>query len=126
MPGVSFGTYGGIVSFIDPVDDGSSRFRVVINEAKHDLLYGREDAAWPAAARLRPGAEAVGWIMLDKVPLWYELWRQFNGFPPKMRTQSDPRLLLKDEKGGAKKSGKPDKADKTDYLSPDINIKSKK
>jgi hypothetical protein len=23
-----------------------------------------------------------GWVLLDTVPLGFELWRQFNGFPP--------------------------------------------
>jgi hypothetical protein len=25
-----------------------------------------------------------GWILLDRVRLGYELWRQFNGFPPRL------------------------------------------
>jgi hypothetical protein len=25
---------------------------------------------------------AHGWILLNRVSLAYELWRQFNGFPP--------------------------------------------
>jgi len=24
--------------------------------------------------------------MLNNVPVWYELWRQFNGFPPEFYT----------------------------------------
>jgi hypothetical protein len=25
---------------------------------------------------------ANGWILLSQVPLWKEIWRQINGFPP--------------------------------------------
>ena len=28
------------------------------------------------------GSGVYGWALLDDVPVWYELWRQINGFPP--------------------------------------------
>ena len=28
------------------------------------------------------GSGVYGWTLLDDVPIWYELWRQLNGFPP--------------------------------------------
>ena len=28
------------------------------------------------------GTGIYGWALLDDVPVWYELWRQINGFPP--------------------------------------------
>jgi hypothetical protein len=31
---------------------------------------------------LKVGTGVKGWMMLKDVPIWYELWRQFNGFPP--------------------------------------------
>ena len=31
---------------------------------------------------LRQGVRANGWILLDQVSLGFEIWRQFNGFPP--------------------------------------------
>ena len=34
---------------------------------------------WPR--RLRIGAGAQGIALLNDVPLWYELWRNINGFP---------------------------------------------
>ena len=40
------------------------------------------DEPWPAPAFLRQGVRVHGWVQLGEVPLWYELWRQFNGFPP--------------------------------------------
>lgn len=80
MPGAAMGTFGGRISVIDPVDDGTARYRVVITPEQHTLPTGRKDALWPSSELLRPGAESYGWIMLDTVPLGFELWRQFNGF----------------------------------------------
>jgi len=82
MPGAAMGTFGGKISVIDPVDDGTAKYRVVITPEQHTLPTGRKDAPWPSSELLRPGAESYGWIMLDTVPLGFELWRQFNGFPP--------------------------------------------
>ena len=71
-PEIAVGTFGGTVSFIDPTDNGQGLFRAVIvpNEPWPDTLY------------LRQGVRVHGWVQLGQVPLWYELWRQFNGFPP--------------------------------------------
>ncbi len=77
-PSVAVGTFGGTVAFVDATDDGEGRFRVVVLP---DLEAPPEDH-WPAAQYLRQGVRANGWILLDEVRLGYELWRQFNGFPP--------------------------------------------
>ena len=124
-PGVSVGTYGGTVQFIDPVDDGSSRYRVLVKEARHVLPGGKKDAAWPPASNLRPGAEVVGWIMLDTVPLGYELWRQFNNFPPRV-PKGDPLLGKSGKKESTDQKVKAEKEDKADYLSPTIKVKAKR
>lgn len=124
-PGASIGTYGGTVQFIDPVDDGSSRFRVLVKETRHRLPGGKLDGPWPPAQNLRPGAEAVGWIMLDTVPLGYELWRQFNNFPPRI-PKPDPLLGKPGKKQAGDKSEKTEKEDKADYLSPTIKVKAKR
>ena len=47
-----------------------------------------KDLAWPK--QLRVGSGTFGWIMLKDVPIWYELWRQFNGFPPDYITAAKP------------------------------------
>jgi adhesin transport system membrane fusion protein len=124
-PGVSVGTYGGTVQFIDPVDDGSSRFRVLVKEAQHVLPGGKKDGPWPPSENLRPGAEAVGWIMLDTVPLGFELWRQFNNFPPRI-PKGDPLLGKAGKKESTDQKVKVDKEDKADYLSPTIKVKVKR
>jgi len=77
-PEIAVGTFGGTVSFIDPTDNGQGLFRAVIvpNEPWPDTLY------------LRQGVRVHGWVQLGQVPLWYELWRQFNGFPPESPNES--------------------------------------
>jgi hypothetical protein len=43
------------------------------------------DIPWPEALRVGSGAQGIA--LLRNVPLWYELWRQLNGFPPDYYTQ---------------------------------------
>jgi multidrug efflux pump subunit AcrA (membrane-fusion protein) len=74
-PSVAVGTFGGMVSLVDPTDSGNGRFRMLIVQDPNDM-------PWPDERWLRQGVRAKGWVLLEKVPLWYELWRQLNGFPP--------------------------------------------
>ena len=67
-----------MVAYIVATDDGKGHFRVVVLP---DLDAPPADQ-WPAAQYLRQGVRANGWVLLDQVRLGYELWRQFNGFPP--------------------------------------------
>jgi multidrug resistance efflux pump len=71
-PALAVGTFGGKVEFIDPTDNGAGLFRVMISPTE----------VWPSLNYLRQGVMANGWIQLGKVPLWFEVWRQINGFPP--------------------------------------------
>ncbi|MEI6541633.1 MAG: hypothetical protein WCO86_19235 [Planctomycetota bacterium] len=34
------------------------------------------------------GVRANGWVLLEQVPLWFEVWRQLNGFPPAVDVES--------------------------------------
>lgn len=77
-PSAAVGTYGGKVAFVDAADDGHGKFRVVV------VPNNPED--WPSKQFLRQGTRANGWILLNRVSLGYELWRQFNGFPPSWPT----------------------------------------
>jgi adhesin transport system membrane fusion protein len=92
-PAVAVGTFGGTVAFVDAADDGRGRFRVVV------VPDGKEP--WPATRFLRQGSRANGWILLDRVRLGYEVWRQFNGFPPVL-----PTAEMYDEKPSAGSNAK--------------------
>lgn len=80
-PSIAVGTFAGRVSVIDAVDDGKSRYRIIVTPDREAIASGREEP-WPSSHYLRPGAQVVGFIMLDTVSLGFELWRQFNAFPP--------------------------------------------
>lgn len=73
-PGLSYGTYGGKIVAIDNVTNGNGKYRVLVAPDK-------DDHPWPV--QLRPGGGAVGFALLQDVPLWFEIWRRLNGFPPK-------------------------------------------
>lgn len=74
-PSIAVGTFGGRVRSVDATDNGQGRFRVLVETDPND-------EPWPAARFLRQGVRANGWVLLNVVPVGYELWRQFNGFPP--------------------------------------------
>lgn len=73
-PTTSVGTFGGVVSIIDPAISPTGKFRVIISKPK--------DEYWPPEKLLRVGVRVQGWILLETVSLGYEIWRQLNGFPP--------------------------------------------
>lgn len=74
-PSVAVGTFGGRVMLLDATDDGTGKFRLLV-------APDPKDEAWPPRQYLRQGVRTNGWVLLKQVPLWFELWRQFNGFPP--------------------------------------------
>ena len=74
-PSIAVGTFGGEVVLVDASDNGRGQFRALVRA-------DAEDASWPEQRYLRQGVRANGWILLDQVSLGFELWRQFNGFPP--------------------------------------------
>lgn len=76
-PSVAVGTFGGRVRQMDPTDDGYGRFRIIVEP--EEMFDGDR---WPEGMFLRQGNQVIGWVFLNRVSLGYELWRQFNGFPP--------------------------------------------
>lgn len=74
-PSISVGTFGGTVRVIDYVNTHPGEFRILVTPDS-------AETAWPR--QLRMGSGTMGWVMLDSVPVWYELWRQLNGFPPSL------------------------------------------
>lgn len=74
-PRVSVGTFGGLVKVIDRVDSKNGLFRILV-------VPDPADDPWPEQLRLGSGIK--GWVMLENVSVWYEIWRQLNGFPPSL------------------------------------------
>lgn len=72
-PDLSFGTYSGVVVTYDKVISKNGMFRVLVAQDP-------ESEPWPEL--LRQGSGVYGLALLHNVPVWYELWRNLNGFPP--------------------------------------------
>lgn len=83
-PSIATGTFGGRVAVVDAVDNGNSQYRVLVVPDKN-AIANKKDEPWPSPQFLRPGAESSGWILLNRVSLGFELWRQFNAFPPSIQ-----------------------------------------
>jgi multidrug resistance efflux pump len=90
-PSVAIGTFGGEVIFVDKADDGKGMFRVLV-EPVPDVIksFGGKQKVidWPEAPVMRQGVLSQGWILLERVPLWFEAWRQINGFPPVLNEEN--------------------------------------
>lgn len=74
-PSLMAGTFGGVIKVVDQVDDGKGNFRFWV-------VQDPEDRPWPEQAHVRQGTKIMAWVILNRVPLWYELWRRINLFPP--------------------------------------------
>ena len=80
---VGVGTFEGEVSFIDPTDNGTGHFRIMV-------VHKEGSPDWPSARFLRQGISAKGWILLERVTIGYEIWRLLNGFPPRIPPEPSP------------------------------------
>ena len=86
-PNVSVGTFGGKVEVIDFVNSKPGEFRILVTPDE-------SDDPWPS--QLRMGSGTKGWVMLSDVPIWFEIWRQLNGFPASIYEQpEDPMKVSK-------------------------------
>ena len=72
-PNVSYGTYGAEVVAIENFISDNGRYRVL-------LAPDTTDHEWPIAIRVGSGARTIA--LLNDVPIWFEMWRQLNSFPP--------------------------------------------
>ena len=74
-PGISYGTYSAEIVAFDKVLSDNGKFR---------LLAKNTGEKWPEAIQIGGGVK--GFALLNNVPLFYELWRTVNGFPPEFYT----------------------------------------
>jgi multidrug efflux pump subunit AcrA (membrane-fusion protein) len=72
-PNISYGTYGARIVAIENFISQNGRYRVL-------LAPDKDDYEWPTFLRVGSGAKTIA--LLDNVPIWFELWRQLNSFPP--------------------------------------------
>jgi multidrug efflux pump subunit AcrA (membrane-fusion protein) len=72
-PNASYGTFTGEVSAVESSVSENGMFRVLVKEKAGEKQWPKE---------LMMGTGALGIALLKDVPVWYELWRNINGFPP--------------------------------------------
>lgn len=87
-PDMSYGTFGGKIVAIENFISENGKYRVLIAPDKNE-------APWPKQLSVGTGAETIA--LLDTVPIWFEVWRTLNGFPPNYY-QSDAKKNEKDKK----------------------------
>ncbi len=90
-PNVSYGTYGGEVVAIETFISENGKYRILLSPDP-------DDHEWPVDLRIGSGARTIA--LLSDVPIWYELWRQLNGFPPdyyqpKGKQEKLPKIKIK-------------------------------
>ncbi len=82
-PNASYGTYAGRVVAIETFISDNGKFRVLIAPDK-------DQTSWPEGIRVGSGAYTIA--LLEDVPIWFEIWRQLNGFPPNYYTPSNAKV----------------------------------
>jgi membrane fusion protein, adhesin transport system len=83
-PSVAVGTFAGKVFAIDRVSSAGGKYRLLV---KPTTPLPANDEPWPE--QLRQGSGVYGRVILRSVPVWYEIWRQLNGFPPSLEKEPD-------------------------------------
>jgi multidrug resistance efflux pump len=79
-PQLSNGTFGGVVIAIDQFAGPTNQYRVLVTQDP-------EEEKWPDLLRMGSGAEGIA--LFNDVPVWYEIWRQLNGFPADYYSQEE-------------------------------------
>ena len=72
-PDISYGTFGGKIVAIENFISENGKYRILI-------APDSADNKWPKQLSIGAGAKTIA--LLHNVPVWFELWRTLNGFPP--------------------------------------------
>jgi len=73
-PSVAQGLFDGQVKAIDISASPNGLFRILVEQAP-------DRAPWPGDPQVRLGAAVRGWVLMDTVKVWFEMWRLLNDFP---------------------------------------------
>ncbi|HLL42879.1 MAG TPA: HlyD family efflux transporter periplasmic adaptor subunit [Segetibacter sp.] len=86
-PEASYGSFGGKIIAVETNLSANNLFRVLVIEDKNDRQWPKE---------LKMGTGSVGFALIKDVPIWYELWRNINGFPADYyKTGDTPKQVKK-------------------------------
>lgn len=101
-PKGSYGTFGGKIVAVETSVGYNGKFRILVAEDS-------TQPHWPAQIRIGGGASGIA--LLKDVPIYYELWRNINGFPAEYYVAKDNKDDKKDKEKG-KEGGKASKYSK--------------
>lgn len=73
-PSVAKGFFDGQVVALDLNASPNGLFRILVTESP-------DRDPWPSEQSVRLGAKVRGWVQMNTVPIWFELWRVLNDFP---------------------------------------------
>lgn len=73
-PSIARGMFDGLVYAADDAASPNGLYRVLV-------VPDPDRPAWPGEPAVRLGALVRGWVLMDRVTVGFELWRQLNGFP---------------------------------------------
>ncbi len=85
-PELMAGTFDGRIHVVDQFASANGKFRFWV-------VSDSERKSWPSQQHVRQGTQVMGWVILNRVPLWYEIWRRFNLFPADYESEE---IQLKD------------------------------
>jgi multidrug efflux pump subunit AcrA (membrane-fusion protein) len=88
-PAASYGIFVGEVTAVETNLSENGKFRVLVTQ-------NSTERQWPSELKIGTGVQ--GFALLKNVSIWYELWRQINGFPPeyyKKASSSKPEIKKK-------------------------------
>jgi multidrug resistance efflux pump len=87
---MSTGLFDGTIVSVDPAIQENGKFRVWVKPIN--------DKPWPENLRLGGGVKGI--MLLNDVPLGYEMWRVLNGFPPDFYQPQgkESKMEVKEEK----------------------------
>lgn len=72
-PNSSYGTFAGTVVAIESNINANGLFKALV-------VQDKTEKRWPSQIKMGGGVNGIA--ILNDVPVWYELWRNINGFPP--------------------------------------------
>ncbi len=72
-PTSSYGTFKGKIIAVESNISANGMFKALV-------IQDKNDKPWPPKIMMGTGVQGIA--ILNDVPIWYEIWRNINGFPP--------------------------------------------
>lgn len=88
-PNSSYGTFAGKVIAVESNISANGMFKALV-------IQDKNEKQWPPKVKMGTGVQGIA--ILNDVPVWYELWRNINGFPPDYYEVKNPNQAAGNEK----------------------------